>query len=229
MSASPATPIQPRIDPLVYGVVSRVNRQFLRWYFGEIEIRGREHLPEQGPVVLAVKHYSRWDPLVAALLYRPGCWYMTNANQFSGIQGWLIQRLGSFPMDLAKPQLASFRQTIEILQNKQKLVIFPEGGIVRDQLLRTLKPGLARLVLQAERTASPPLSIPIVPVALRYLPTASYGAKVIVQVLPPLWSKDFDQGNDKHTAQALTEGLQATLIQGLTDLGMTDSEILGNT
>jgi 1-acyl-sn-glycerol-3-phosphate acyltransferase len=222
MSTPAATPSSSRIDPLVYGFISRFNRLWLKLYFGEIEIRGQQHLPTQGPLVLAAKHFSRWDPLLVALLYREGSWFMTNANQFSGAQGWLIQRLGAFPMDLAKPQLASFRQTIEILQNKEKLVIFPEGGIVRDQPLRDLKPGLARLVLQAERTASPPLEIPIVPVALRYWPTPAYGAKVVIQVLPPLQSKDFsksnDQGNDKQTAQALTIALQDALRQGLADL-----------
>jgi 1-acyl-sn-glycerol-3-phosphate acyltransferase len=207
-----------RIDPWVYGVVSRLNRFLQPTYFGKIVIQGREHLPTQGPVVLAAKHFSRWDPLLVALLYREGCWYMTNANQFSGIQGWLLERLGSFPMDLAKPQLASFRQTIEILQNKEKLVIFPEGGIVRDQPLRELKPGLARLVLQAERTANPPLTIPIVPIALHYVPAASYGATVLIQILPPLYSKDVEGQNDKQIAQNLTIALQDSLKQGLADL-----------
>jgi 1-acyl-sn-glycerol-3-phosphate acyltransferase len=143
---------------------------------------------------------------------------MTNANQFSGIQGWLIQRVGAFPIDLGKPQLASLRKTVELLQQKEKLVIFPEGGIVRDQPLRDLKPGLARLVLQAERTASPPLSIPIVPIALHYHPTAGFRSSLTVQILPPLYSRDFERGGDKQTAQALTAGLEAALRQGLAAL-----------
>jgi 1-acyl-sn-glycerol-3-phosphate acyltransferase len=187
-------------------------------YFAKITFEGLEHLPSHGPCVLASKHYSRWDPIVLGALLPGPLWFMTNANQFSGIQGWLIQRVGAFPVDLAKPQLASLRKTVELLQQKEKLVIFPEGGIVRDQPLRDLKPGLARLVLQAERTASPQLSIPIVPIALHYNPTAGFRSSLTVKILPPLYSRDFEQGGDKQTAQALTVGLEAALRQGLAEL-----------
>jgi 1-acyl-sn-glycerol-3-phosphate acyltransferase len=35
----------------------------LPFYFGKIEITGQEHLPKDGPVILAPTHRSRWDAL----------------------------------------------------------------------------------------------------------------------------------------------------------------------
>jgi 1-acyl-sn-glycerol-3-phosphate acyltransferase len=140
---------------------------------------------------------------------------MTNANQFEGFQGWLIQRLGAFPVDLNHPRVSSFRYATELLHRGKKLVMFPEGGIVRDQPLRPLKTGLARLVLQAEATAPEPVTIPIVPIALRYDPGAYQGAKVFIHISSPLYTQEYRQENDKQTAIALTQALQAALLKEL--------------
>lgn len=164
-------------------------------------------------MVLAVKHYSRWDPLIVLLLTKKRLWFMTNANQFVGLQGWFIERLGAFPVEIARPQLSSLRHAVALLQAGERLVIFPEGGIVRNQPLRPLKPGLARLVLQAEAAGG--LEIPIVPIALRYEPGAQFGAEVIVQINPPLYSRDHRMADEKATAQALTLSLEESLISGL--------------
>lgn len=203
------------VTPWLYWSIFPIHRAFVHLYFGQIVIKGLEHLPESGSAILAPKHFSRWDPLLVALLSTEPLWFMTNANQFEGVQGWLIQRLGAFPVDLNHPKVSSFRCAIELLHAGKKLVLFPEGGIVRDQPVRPLKTGLARLVLQAESTASEPLNIPIVPIALRYDPGAYQGAKVFINISSPLYAREYRQDNDKQTALALTQALQAALLDGL--------------
>lgn len=199
----------------LYWSLFPIHRIFLSLYFGKIVIQGEEHLPEFGPVVIAPKHYSRWDPLLISLLSREPLFFMTNANQFEGVQGWFIERLGAFPVDLNYPTVSSMRKAIELLQEEKKLVLFPEGGIVRDRLLRSLKPGLARLILQAEAKLPQPASIPIVPITLKYQPTANFLADVFINIQPPIYSRDHRQENDKQTAIVLTEALETALIEGL--------------
>jgi 1-acyl-sn-glycerol-3-phosphate acyltransferase len=140
---------------------------------------------------------------------------MTNANQFEGVQGWLIQRLGAFPVDLNHPQVSSFRCAVDLLQAGKKLVMFPEGGIVRDQPLRPLKTGLARLVLHAEAKTPEGVAIPIVPITLRYDPGAYLGARVFINISSPLYTQEYRQENDKKTALALTQALEAALLRPL--------------
>jgi 1-acyl-sn-glycerol-3-phosphate acyltransferase len=136
---------------------------------------------------------------------------MTNANQFIGPQGWLIQRLGAFAIDLERPQLSSLRHTILLLRQGHRVVIFPEGGIVRDQLLRPLKPGLARLVLQAEHSPDLKVPIPIIPVAIHYHPMPQWQAIVRVDIGEPIQRIEDSSLPEKVRAEQLTERLETTL------------------
>jgi 1-acyl-sn-glycerol-3-phosphate acyltransferase len=138
---------------------------------------------------------------------------MTNANQFEGIQGWAIERLGAFPVNLSRPSVASLRCAIDLLQQGQKLVIFPEGGIVRNQPLREFKTGLARLVLQAERNSK--MKIPILPIALSYSPADLAGAKISIQISAPLYTSDHRQETDKETALSITQVLYTKILKSL--------------
>ena len=203
------------VMPWLYWTLFPVHRIFLSLYFGQIIFQGYENLPESGPIVLAPKHFSRWDPLVISLLSTEPLRFMTNANQFEGFQGWFIERLGAFPVDLNHPTVSTMRCAIELLQAGKKLVMFPEGGIVRDQPLRPLKTGLARLVLQAEAKIPEAVAIPIVPIAIRYDPGAYLCANILINISSPLYSHEYRQENDKQTAVALTQALQDALLRGL--------------
>lgn len=211
------------VVPWLYWSLLPIHRILLSLYFSEIAIAGAEHLPVTGPAVLAPKHYSRWDPIVLALLSLEPLWFMTKTDQFSGVQGWFLPRLGAFPVDVDHPRASSFRTAIRLLQSEKKLVVFPEGGIVRNQPLRPLKPGLARLVLQAEALSgstrssslSGAIALPIVPIALRYKPDANFRSRIAIHISPPLYSVNYQQGNDRETAEALTQALQHSLLQGL--------------
>ncbi len=216
------------VAPWLYWLIVPIHRLFIRWYFHSIQITGQEHLPPDGPVILACKHYSRWDPLIIATLSVEPLRFMTNANQFGGVQGWFIKRLGGFPVDVSRPQPSTLRHAVALLHAQKKLVMFPEGGIVRDQPLRSLKLGLARLVLQAEATAPTPLRIPIVPIAIRYQPDAQWGATIYLHISPPLYSHGRDDGqaamlnptdrDEKHRAQTLTDQLTQALLAGLHEI-----------
>lgn len=223
----PVTGIHPlsktNVKTWFYWVIFPFHRLFLGFYFRAILIEGIEHLPLEGPMILAPKHFSRWDPLLVGLLSVEPLRFMTNANQFEGVQGWMIERLGAFPVDLAKPGISSLRCTIDLLKEGRKVVMFPEGGIVRNQVLRSLKPGLARLVLQAESLAKFSESVPVVPIALRYEPGAFFRAKVYIQIQPPLYSRQFEGERDRERADRFTEALERSLREGLTHIGAEKS------
>jgi 1-acyl-sn-glycerol-3-phosphate acyltransferase len=204
------------VSPWVYPVISSTNRLFLRrFFFGPIRVQGLEHYPLNGPAVLAIKHYSRWDPLIIATLKPKAVRFMTNANQFEGLQGWLLNRLGAFAIDLARPQKSSIKHMIDLLHQGEIIGIFPEGGIgigsEREQLLRSLKPGVARLILQAEASAKAPISIPIIPIAIHYEPGAQFGATVRIDIAPPFDSSLFPADSDKERATQMTQHLEQVL------------------
>jgi 1-acyl-sn-glycerol-3-phosphate acyltransferase len=219
-------PTQSYLSPWVYPIIATTNRFFLRHlFFKSISVQGQKNLPSHGPAVLAIKHYSRWDPLVIAQASPKAVRFMTNANQFSGLQGWLLMRLGAFAIDLARPQKSSIKNMIDLLHRGEIVGIFPEGGIVRDEPLRSLKPGLARLILQAESSAEQPAPIPIIPIALHYTPEAQFGASVWVDVSPPFTSQQFSGTSDKQKAAQITEYLEIVLRDRLRQLHQNGAQI----
>jgi len=202
-----------RIVPWLYWGLWPLHRLLLRLYFANITIIGRERLPKDGAFVLAPKHYSRWDPVILPLVWPRPLRFMTNAIEFGGVQGWFIRRLGAFAINLNRPQASSLRHTLDILKAGQPLVLFPEGGIERERPLRPLKPGLARLVLQADRP------VPIFPVGIAYKPQPQFRARVTLYIAPPLWVEPSSPCRTtlKRRAQELTQELEAALLAAVVE------------
>lgn len=225
---------------LVAGVKSRVSPWLARisyplacgalipGYFGKVDISGQHHLPTNGPVILAPTHRSRWDALLVS--YATGRYvtgrdlrFMVSANEMKGIQGWFVRRLGGFPVDTKQPAIASLRFGVEALHDGEMMVIFPEGGIFRDNELHSLKPGLARLALQAE-LFKPGLGTQIVPMYLSYRdPFPSWNCDVTIRIGKPLSVSAYCQQDCqgiKRNAQLLT----ADITSGLQALGAVSAQ-----
>ncbi len=139
-------------------------------YFRELTVLGQQHLPRQGPVLLAPTHRSRWDALVvphAAGRRRTGrdCRFMVSIDEMAGLQGWFLQRLGCFPVNPRRPGPSSLRLAVELLQDHQQLVVFPEGRIQQDDAPLRLMPGLARLAQLALAQGVP---VQVLPVGIGY-------------------------------------------------------------
>lgn len=167
--ASPQSRCSPVLTPLAYFLGQQI---VLPLYFGPITITGQQHLPAQGPVILAPTHRARWDSIVLPLAAgRPATGrdlrFMVTADEVKGLQGWFIRRLGGFPVNVRRPSVASLRHGIELLVNQEMLVIYPEGGIRREDKVHSLKPGLARIAVQAEATNAN-LNVQVLPVDIHY-------------------------------------------------------------
>ncbi|RMF70312.1 MAG: 1-acyl-sn-glycerol-3-phosphate acyltransferase [Cyanobacteria bacterium J069] len=192
------------------------NRLVLPTYFGHIEIHGQHHLPKQGPVILAPIHRARWDALLVPHATGPSVTgrtprFMVTADEMKGLQGWFIRRLGGFPVNPRRPDVSSLRFGLELLQQGEMLVIFPEGGIFRDQVVHPLKPGLARLAMQAEQS-QPGLGVQVVPMHLHYdqaLPR--WGSRVIIHIGAPLKVEQYLKDSPKQDAKRLTADLRSAL------------------
>ena len=140
------------------------------FFRGRVRVLGREHLPMQGPLLLAPTHRSRWDALMlprAAGRRVTGrdCRFMVSSDEMVGLQGWFLHRLGCFPVNPRKPAAASLRLAVELLQAGQQLVVFPEGRIQQDDTPLRLMPGLARLAALAEGQG---VAVPVLPVGIAY-------------------------------------------------------------
>lgn len=206
--------ISPWLTPIAYGLGCWV---VLPSYF-RIQITGQENLPKDGPVILAPTHRARWDALLVP--YAAGRFvtgrdvhFMVTADEVKGLQGWMIRHLGGFPVNPRQPAIASLRYGLEILLNRKMLVIFPEGGIFKDDCIHPLKPGLARLALQAE-SMQPDLNVKIVPIHIRYDQlNPKWGCPVSLNIGRPIAVSEYSDGSIKQNATALTADLETALRQ----------------
>lgn len=186
-------------------------------FFGKIEIFGQENIPTQDPVIIAPTHRSRWDAFIVPyalgrLVSGRDLRFMVSANEVKGVQGWVIRRMGGFPVNTERPQLNSVRHSIEILQsNQEMLVIFPEGGIFNDYQIHPLKRGVAAIALQAE-TNEWGRGVKILPMSIRYSqPYPTWGSDIRVDIGSPLAVGKYAGKSLRQSSQKLTIALQESL------------------
>lgn len=194
-SSTVSSRVAPWLAAILYPLAHYI---VLPLYFRRIRVTGQEHVPESGATILAPTHRARWDPIVVAYLAGRRTTgrdprFMTSANETEGLQGWLVRRLGAFPVDLTRAGIGSLRHGVELLLDRQMLAIFPEGNtfFIQRNIKKTnpdpdriypMKPGLGRLAVQAERQGDD-LNLCIVPMSLRYSSgTPRWRCEVSVQI-----------------------------------------------
>ena len=210
--------VSPWFSALAYPLARYV---VLPFYFGKIEVTGQENLPKNGPVILAPTHRDRWDSFMVPIaagrdITGRDLRFMVTSDEMKGLQGWFIRRLGGFPVDIKHPGIGSIRHAIELLQARETLVIFPEGGYLsenRKYPINKLQPGLARIALQAE-SSQPGLGVKIVPINIDYSSSfATLGCNVRIRIGSPLQVADYYTKTEsvKRSAARLTADLQEAL------------------
>lgn len=124
------------------GLVARI--------FLHIRLTGIENIPKDGGVIIAANHLSYLDiPLLGYSTYgiRRDVDYMGKKELFAiPVIGYLLRRLGGFPVDREKLDRTAFREAIKRLKSGRVLIIYPEGRRSRDGRLQSGKPGVGMMV-----------------------------------------------------------------------------------
>jgi glycerol-3-phosphate dehydrogenase (NAD(P)+) len=146
------------VNPVLYWAVRSLLVPFFLVYFRMRRI-GREHIPADGPLLLAANHRSFLDPFVIGTMLRRPVYYMAKRELFERRwQGRLLNALGAFPVDRGAGDSGAMDAARAILARGDCVVIFPEGTRVRPGPLGAPKRGIGRLALEA--------GVPIIPVAV---------------------------------------------------------------
>lgn len=120
---------------------------------------GEENIPKDGPVIIAVNHRSNLDPVIAGVTCPRQICFMAKEELFKNkLFGGLIKKLGAFPIKRGKGDVGAIKAAISIFKNNGAMLIFPEGGRVKDGKRRSAKPGVAML---AQRN-----QVPVIPVLI---------------------------------------------------------------
>lgn len=127
---------------------------------------GLEHVPKQGPVILASNHLSFIDSIFLPLVVDRPVVFLAKSEYFTGkgLKGWatrvFFQAANQLPIDRSggKASEASLNTGLRVLREGSILGIYPEGTRSPDGRLYRGRTGVARMVLEA--------GVPVVPVAM---------------------------------------------------------------
>jgi 1-acyl-sn-glycerol-3-phosphate acyltransferase len=98
---------------------------------------------------------------------------------------------------------AIFRKTVDILKNKNGLVILPEGNHAGIRKLRTLKKGVSRIVFEAEESNDFKLNIKIVPVGLDWSHYSNFRSRLFINFGEPISVSEYYEEYKKHPARGM--------------------------
>lgn len=126
------------------------------------EFEGGDHLPSEGPVIVAANHISYLDPpLVAALMSRPIRFMATSEVFQIPLLGRFLRSIGTFAVRRSPGDLLAVRQALRILERGEVLGIFPEGTRNRNNDLQHMLDFYEGVGWLAIRTQAP-----VVPLAI---------------------------------------------------------------
>jgi len=128
-------------------------------YVRKFEVVGREHVPMEGPLILASNHLNNADPPMMALAVPRHPTFMAKQEMIKWpIIGSAFRIFGAFPVRRGEADLSALRAATEIVDSGGMLVMFPEGTRSRTG---GLTKGHAGTALVALRTGAPVLPVAI--------------------------------------------------------------------
>lgn len=130
-----------------------------------IRVRGEEHVPKEGPFIVAPCHFSAIDPVVMGVaVWKSGRVprFMAKSSLFSvPVLGSILKWLGQIPVEREGTQraLGPMKAARELAKHGHGVIIYPEGTLTRDPELWPMrgKTGAVRMALES--------NIPLIPAA----------------------------------------------------------------
>jgi 1-acyl-sn-glycerol-3-phosphate acyltransferase len=162
---------------VAYWVMKLSLTPILRFFF-RIRVEGLEHVPSEGPAILASNHISFSDSIFLPLVLRRRLTFVAKAEYFEDRKtAWFFRAMGQIPIKRGggPASMRALESAAEVLQSGQLFGIYPEGTRSPDGRLYRGRTGVARLALDNQ--------VPVLAVAM----IGTREAQPIGQVRPNLF------------------------------------------
>jgi 1-acyl-sn-glycerol-3-phosphate acyltransferase len=154
----PAGRAWPR-ESVPFRFAQAICRVFTSVYF-DLKVRGIEHVPRTGGVLLVANHQSFLDPILLGVRLPRSLSYMARSELFevNPVFTWLIRALGAFPVRQTGSAAGAIKEAVERLQEGRALTIYPEGSRTETGEIGPMEKGVALVIRKAK--------VPVIPVAI---------------------------------------------------------------
>ena len=203
-----------------YWIVKAILTPILRLLFRPW-VSGLEHVPEDGPAILASNHVSFSDSIFLPLMVPRRITFLAKADYFTGkgLKGRatasFFRAVGQVPIDRSggSAALAALNTGKRVLGEGSLLGIYPEGTRSPDGRLYRGKTGVARMALEAR--------VPVIPVAMINTFEIQPPGQVIPRILkvgvkigkPLDFSRYYGMEDDRFVLRSMTDEIMYELMQ----------------
>ncbi|PKV84394.1 1-acyl-sn-glycerol-3-phosphate acyltransferase [Streptomyces sp. TLI_146] len=184
-------------------------------------IEGLEHIPDEGPAIVAGNHLSFSDHFLMPVMLKRRITFLAKQEYFTGpgIKGRLtaafFRAVGQIPVDRSGKEAgqAAIREGLGVLRRNELLGIYPEGTRSHDGKLYKGKVGVAVMALKAQ--------VPVIPCAM----VGTFEIQPPGQVMPKIrrvtirfgepldFSRYTGMENEKAVLRAATDELMYKILE----------------
>lgn len=189
-----------------------------------LRVEGLQHVPASGALLVVANHLHNADPILLSVAFPRPLHFMAKKELFTiPVVGWVIRRVGAFPVDRGKADRGAIRRAEATLAAGIAVGMFPEGTRSRTASMGRAHPGAALLALRADVPVLPvtivgserlPLNGTSVPRRGRSRRSDSRDRSIVIRIRPPFRIEDDAAGRRPSIADA-SERLMTRLAAGL--------------
>lgn len=147
------------IDRIVYQIVRLSCLVFFKVH-NRLSVVGLDNVPVSPPFIMAVNHCSNLDPTVVGAAFPHRLRYLAKIELFQGSKlfAWLLRTLGAIPVSRESSQSAggALRAFLQIIEDGESALLFPEGARSLDGKLQPLEGGVALIAMKS--------GVPVIPI-----------------------------------------------------------------
>ena len=222
---------------MIYNGLRWVNGIALYWFYRDIRVTGRNKIPANAPLLIAVNHQNALvDSLIVAWVVPRRIAMTAKATLVKNPLIALVFRvLGVVPLSRVSDEArksngspanrsrntGAFREILNLLEQCGAVLIFPEGKSHNEVGLEPLKTGLARLALQARDNRSIK-GVTILPLGLVFEDKGVPGTIAGVHVGEPIEMDSWPNSNHVALTEEIARRLRSVSEEAALPLAEVD-------
>jgi 1-acyl-sn-glycerol-3-phosphate acyltransferase len=183
-------------------------------FYRKVIVLGRENINPDDPLIFAPNHQNAlMDALAVLFTHKGQPIFLARADIFKRKSvAAILYFLKILPVYRIRDGFSSlkgndeiFTKTIDVLKNKNGLVILPEGDHAGFRRLRQLKKGICRVAFQSDEATGFTLKIKIIPVALEFSNYSRFRQVLTVEYGKPIEVSEYFDSYKVSPERALNE------------------------
>ncbi|WP_069998916.1 lysophospholipid acyltransferase family protein [Cellulosilyticum sp. I15G10I2] len=200
----------------IYKIVQKLSQDMLKAGGITVEVKGKENLPQKGPVLYVANHKSIFDIVTLVSLIEDPLIFIGKKEvaKMPLVEKW-FDALGCIYIDREdlRQSLKAIMMGISELKGGQSVVIFPEGTRAHGKALKEFKEGSFKLATKTK--------VPIIPIALQDTykvfeeKKSVQKGKVYVNIGEAIYQEELEEETLKKLPQYI-QGIVQDLLQSIT-------------